>query len=65
MLAAVKGKHFLILRHAGERLVNDIPRDTGGCGLARKCANERVEIAAALRCAGGRRRKNHEQQCRK
>ena len=53
-LTPVEGQHGLILRHAGKGLGDDIARNAGGGRVARHGGHEAVEIAPALRRAGGR-----------
>src|SRR5690606_5782017 len=55
-LAAVEGENGLVLRDAGEGAVDHRARHALALRLARDRAEKDAEVAAALRCAGGRRR---------
>ena len=61
-LAAVERQHRRIRRDAGEGLSITRARDARGLRLARHRGEEGVEVAAALRRAGGRGEDEEEQE---
>ena len=60
-LAAVEGEHVLVERHAGKGGGDDVARDAGGLRVAPHRRQEAVEIAAALRRAGGNGERHEKQ----